>query len=278
MAHVPYTHPARLTLSVARISWLTAASNPLVGSSRKRMEGRATSSRPMLTRLRCPPLIPASEGAGGGGGKGGGGASHVLEGVEADIDALALSTADACMWGRGGGATNSRPINVDTCCLPLLPQTPACDGETNCTRRGPSSWDDASKSCESCSNSQVYTYPSCAGRPHNDGLHVAEAKQLQHPSHHCNSCIIATPHQRTHSPRASGDPTMTNCTWLRPSSCSTPRTTSPRWEGGHVRGRRSAAANSRFSRTWIEVHSEVGSLANSGPNRRWSTQSLPWVT
>ena len=66
MAHVPYTHPARLTLSVARISWLTAASNPLVGSSRKRMEGRATSSSPMLTRLRCPPLMPACEGAGEG--------------------------------------------------------------------------------------------------------------------------------------------------------------------------------------------------------------------
>ena len=66
MAHGPYAHPARLTLSVARISWLTAASNPLVGSSRKRMEGRATSSSPMLTRLRCPPLMPACEGGGEG--------------------------------------------------------------------------------------------------------------------------------------------------------------------------------------------------------------------
>mmetsp|Transcript_5925 Transcript_5925/g.15225 ORF Transcript_5925/g.15225 Transcript_5925/m.15225 type:complete len:206 (+) Transcript_5925:435-1052(+) len=35
-----------------------AASRPEVGSSRQSTDGSATSSMPMLTRLRCPPLMP----------------------------------------------------------------------------------------------------------------------------------------------------------------------------------------------------------------------------
>lgn len=40
------------------MSVAAVASRPEVGSSMKSRLGLATSSRPILTRLRCPPLMP----------------------------------------------------------------------------------------------------------------------------------------------------------------------------------------------------------------------------
>ena len=46
------------SLSAVRTTSLDVESRPDVGSSRNKQVGSAHSSRPMLTRLRCPPLIP----------------------------------------------------------------------------------------------------------------------------------------------------------------------------------------------------------------------------
>lgn len=45
-------------LRAVRMSVAAVASKPEVGSSMKRRLGFATSSIPMLTLFRCPPLIP----------------------------------------------------------------------------------------------------------------------------------------------------------------------------------------------------------------------------
>eukprot|EP00976_Prorocentrum_cordatum_P109398 1195011-Prorocentrum_minimum.AAC.2 len=49
---------AATSLSTAMMSRLVEESKPEVGSSKNRTVGSATSSRPMLRRLRCPPEMP----------------------------------------------------------------------------------------------------------------------------------------------------------------------------------------------------------------------------
>ena len=64
--HFPITHlstpssPPQCPITHASTSPAEVESRPLVGSSRKMMDGLPTSSRPMFTRLRWPPLMPAA--------------------------------------------------------------------------------------------------------------------------------------------------------------------------------------------------------------------------